>query len=147
MKDTLIADRIRACLSRIRQANGFATDLGAVIKHGSPSQVAPGTLYLSDEEEDTILEQKNAVVTRQQPYTVEATLPCTDETRQTVAHAALDDLFRAIWPQEEDDELKNLLADRPAYVGRSIKPRTDGQNLVTVQLRFQVKFVFNLSHP
>lgn len=147
MKDTLIATRLQHCLSRIRQDNGFATDIGAVIKHGSRAQVEAGVLYLSDEQEDTVLDQKNAIVTRQQPYTVEVSLPCADDTRQVVAHAAIADMCRAIWPEKEDDELKNLLADRPAYVGRSIKPRTDGQNLVTVQIKFQVKFVFNLANP
>lgn len=147
MKDALIAARLQHCLSRIRQANGFATDIGALIKHGSRAQVEVGVLYLSDEQEDEVLEQKGCAVTRRQPYTAEVTLSCGDDTRRAVAHAAIADLCRALWPEKEDDELKNLLADRPAYVGRSIKPRTDGQNLVTVQLRFQVKFVFNLANP
>lgn len=147
MKDTLIAARLKQILSGIRQANGFATDIGAVIKHGSRAQVDAGVLYLSDEQEDEVLEQKNTSIVRRQPYTAEVSLPCLDDTRQTVAHDAIADLCRALWPEKEDDELKALLADRPAYVGRSIKPRTDGQNLVTVQLKFQVKFVFNLANP
>lgn len=147
MKDTDIAARLQHCLSRIRQANGFETDIGALIKYGSRAQVEQGTLYLSDEEEDEVVEQKNTATVRRQPYTAEITLACTDETRRTVAHTAFSDLCRAIWPAEEDDELKKLLADRPAYVGRRILPRTEGQNLVTVQLKFQVKFVFNLANP
>lgn len=58
MKDTDIAARLQHCLSRIRQANGFETDIGALIKYGSRAQVEQGTLYLSDEEEDEVVEQK-----------------------------------------------------------------------------------------
>lgn len=147
MKDALVAAAIAQVLSQIRTANGYATNIGAEIRHGSPAQVEPGVLFLSDEQEDDVLEQKGCNVTRRQPFTAEVTLPCTDATRPAVARSVVSDICRALWPDEESSEFKGLLAARPVYAGRRILPRTSGQALVTVQVLFQVKFVFNLSNP
>lgn len=150
-KHNEVAEALCAQLRLIRTNKGYATDAGRHLFRGKAtalsSEQIPACILFEDEEE--ILSQKGQPVTCQVrvPYVAELTVECDPENPNIAAHAAASDVCRVLWPDPQPPALKALLNEPPAYAGRHILPRKEGQNLVTVQVKFNATFVFNPGNP
>lgn len=146
-----VAEALKAMLAQIRIANGFATEAGAAVYRGKTvglEEIAAPLLTLF-EDECTVLAQKGTEVIVRAPYVAEASGPCDADNPNAMGQTLAADICRALWPATKNQTLDDLLMDDTglAYAGHQILPRPPGQASVTVQVKFNATFVFNLSQP
>ncbi|MCK9985688.1 MAG: hypothetical protein AzoDbin1_02160 [Azoarcus sp.] len=152
------ADSIAAAvvnrLKTISLANGFGTDAGLNVYRGSlaidPAKLPSTTLI---EQEDQVEAQRvddraDAAGTIDTdvllPFVIETTGPCDPDNPNVAGHAFVRDIKRAVFG---GDLTWGGLATHTRYVGRTIGPRADGTNLVTVTVQIRVGCVENLANP
>lgn len=150
-KANAVAEALKAMLAMISQTNGFATDAGAFVYRGKivgQEEVNAPCVTLF-EDEATVLSQKEKTVAVRVPYVAEASGPCDADNPNVMGQTLASDVCRALWPETPNTTLNDLLMDDTglAYAGHQILPRPPGQASVTVQVKFNATFVFNLSHP
>lgn len=146
-----VAEELKAMLALISKDNGFATDAGAAGYRGKAvglEEIAAPCITLY-EDEATVLSQKGRQVVVRAPYVAEASGPCDADNPNAMGQALAADICSALWPETPNATLEDLLMDDTglAYAGHQILPRPPGQASVTVQVKFNATFVFNLSQP
>lgn len=83
-----------------------------------------------------------------QNYVLVACLKCDIDNPNTIAHAAIRDMKRAIFPTA--DRLGATFNGRVAkveYVGREISPRADGEAFINAIIEISVTYAENLANP
>lgn len=148
-KHEQVAQAITARLEKISVSAGFNTNIGSKVHRGR--RVIPEDTCTLFEDEETVRSQKGdpPACMVGEPMVVDACVTCDPDNPNVAAHAAADDICRALWAPERSDgnALKNLLDGPLAYAGRQIFPREDGQSLVNVQVKFNASFAFNPGNP
>lgn len=155
MKFNLIPAEIQRRLSLIRRAAGYSSDVGAHVFRG-PHQLGddeiPGAVLY---EADPVVNgqdnsEKTPICRVRMEYVVEATAPAVPAEHNTTGHLIAADICRVLWPEGDGTKgayFAGLLADLPLYGGHQVLPRADGQNFVTIQLKFGCLFRFYPGHP
>lgn len=146
-KAAAIAAALAQRLESIRQANGYLTDAGAHVWHGrisiDPDNLPSITLH---EDEDLVERQRAEAIDAGilLPFVIEATSECDPDNPNLAGHELIADIKRAIFA---GDVTWGGLAQKTLYTGRTVGPRPDGTNLVTVTVRLQIAMVENLAKP
>lgn len=147
-KADAIAGLLVQRMKQIRVVNGFNTDAGMTVYRGrialDESKFPCVTLF---EDEEFVLEQKNhdisCVVSA--PFVTEGHCLCDPDNPNVAGHALVADIQKALF--KDDVRLGELLIQPLMYAGRVINGRPDGQNFVTVQVKFSARFVFQPGNP
>jgi hypothetical protein len=142
-----IADALAQRLKLIRKTAGYLTDAGLQVWQGrltiDPDSLPSITIR---EDEDLVERQRgqadDAAVLL--PFVIEATSPCDADNPNLAGHVLIADIKRAIF---SGDLTWGGLAQRTLYTGRTIGPRQDGSDLVTVTVKIQIAIVENLARP
>lgn len=136
-----IAEAIAQRLALVRIAGGYFTDVGKVVFRGR-HQCPAGTTTLIELEEDAALpkaEPYTAIAV--QHFIVEAAAECDPDNPDLVGHQLVADICRATL--STDLTLGGLLESPLTYTGRVIQPRSDGQSIVSVQIKLDATYRFN----
>lgn len=154
MKFNSIPAEILRRVGLIRRASGYSSDVGAHVFLGprqlGQSEIPGAVLYESDPVVNAQSGDKKPVCKVRIEYVLEAQAPADPEAHNPTGHLIAADFCRVLWPEADGTKgsyFADLLTDPPLYGGHLVLPRAEGQNLVTVQLKFSCLFLFYPGHP
>lgn len=156
MSDTIntasgVAALVKERISRIKQEDGFATDIGNTVFEGkvlvADEDVPVGGCVSIIEGVDTVNDRPgkipNALI--EVRFGMVCYLHCDPNNPSTACHAAIRDVKKVIFANRNAtfDEKVFLVK----YLGKDIGPRADGAKIVMALVEISVQYVEDLSNP
>jgi hypothetical protein len=138
-------------LEGIRMAEGCETDVGVRVFLGRRS-ISPEMMPCVSiiEADDAVSDQpaRMGQVLISQHYVIMAYQACDPDNPNTVAHAAIRDMKRALWMTNgKFDPMLGGACRKLDYKGRDIAPRADGSSEVVCAIEATADFVETLYNP
>ena len=146
-----VGQEVKRRLLKLTIAQGAETDIGRVVHLGHKSvsdDMIPFTTVIEGNE--FVDEVKGTLTSTAQQYVLFAYLPCDALNPNTAAHAAIRDMKRAIFRDDDGQPSKYLSPPKGnaiRYMGKDIAPRADGQSFVLASINFGVAMVEDLANP